>query len=232
MRGEASMTSEGKSLQAADVMNQTFGSLYSAGHFEDCIDLLKREISIREQLDDPRGLANAFHNLARTYSVEARMKESEACYRRVITIARDELHDGKLLQEALCNLGAVLAKRGDLTSALSIYKDALSVQRALRLCDCQIDTLGALGYLCLLGHQPELAASYLEEGLELYRSEHNGGGDPKILVKLGRAYYDLKRIARAISAWEQAALLFREFGQEKLAAEVAKASESLRQCSF
>jgi tetratricopeptide (TPR) repeat protein len=214
--------------RAANTISQIVGVLFSARNWTACVDWLRQEIVLREQIADKRGLGNAFHNLGRVFSAWGKSEDSCIWYRNVISIA-EELQDRHLQSQGLCDLAAVLAKSGEVLNALAAYRQALAIQASLLDVAAQMNTLSTVGYLHIVNREPEKASGYLQQALEMHRACHDGKGDPTTLIRLGKAYVDLTRVEDAIDCWNEAASIFHDLGEAKLEADVRRALQNLDQ---
>ncbi|HEY8601373.1 MAG TPA: LuxR C-terminal-related transcriptional regulator, partial [Thermomicrobiales bacterium] len=88
--------------------------------------------AIREELDDPEGMATGLAHLARVAELQGNRAEAEELYRRVLAIAR-EIGDQSAVANALNGLGMMACASGDYVVAGQQFAEGLRLMAAARL---------------------------------------------------------------------------------------------------
>jgi predicted ATPase/DNA-binding XRE family transcriptional regulator len=105
---------------------------------------LRESLTIFQELDDRRGVAEALRGIATTLSAQGQLEESVALLEGAVGVLRG-MDDPGLLAAALMNLGVCVSRLGEDMRASDLYTEALALKRLVG------DELGAAFCLANLG---------------------------------------------------------------------------------
>ncbi len=156
----------GKVLNGAGMLSWCCGDYSKSRAFHE------RDLALRRELEDVRGIARALGNLCVVFlrqkqwkAAEAYGQESLAEYRSL----RDEVGSVRMLN----SLGGIATHQQDYLKAENLYREALSVHRAIGDADGSADVLHNLGELFLKQKLYDRAKPYFRESLLAQRALGN-----------------------------------------------------------
>jgi tetratricopeptide (TPR) repeat protein len=124
----------------------------------------------------------------------------------------DHIHEQKLQQPHLANLGTAYYRMGDLAKAIHYYEEALTLAQQNQDQSGESIALGNLG-LCYRGLGKTLdAIDNYEAALPILRELNLQNAVATILMNLGTAYSVLGRIRQALTVLEEAKAIYIETG--------------------
>jgi predicted ATPase/DNA-binding CsgD family transcriptional regulator len=128
--------------------------------------------AIREELDDPEGMATGLAHLARVAELQGDQAEAEAFYRRGLAIAR-EIGDQSAVANALNGLGMIACAGGDYVVAGQQFAEGLRLMAAARLMRHLLALLTSAGDWLLRTGRAEEAVSPLALARDHPASDHD-----------------------------------------------------------
>jgi tetratricopeptide (TPR) repeat protein len=156
----------GKVLNGAGMLSWCCGDYDKSHAFHE------RNLALRRELGDQRGIARALGNLCIVFCCQEEWKAAEACGQESLDgyrSLRDEMNSVRMLN----SLGVVATRQQDYLRAENLYREALSVQRAIGDASGSADVLHNLGELFLIQSLYDRAKPYFRESLLAQRTLGN-----------------------------------------------------------
>ncbi len=134
-------------------------------------DLLTRATALAKELADPRAEGRALALMGSLLTVQSRYKEALRAYRRsgaCFKALGDGAADLAGLAEAFHGQGEVARLRGDLSTAESLFQEALDKARFAGATDVEAHCLHGLGRICHVSGRLSSATRFLNQALERF----------------------------------------------------------------
>ena len=189
------------------------------------IGYLESSITIRREIGDWRGEAQAANNLADAYQLLGQAAEALELYRRALSLNRDV---GNRYGEGvgLGNVGWTLLDLGRAEEAVSYLLQARDTFDEINYPDGAGYALHTLGRCYLALKRDAEALDCLEQALNSHRATGNRRRQAATLQSLGAAQSRTGQRAQARESWAQAVAIFEELGDSAEAAEVRAEQEA------
>ena len=153
----------GKILNGAGMLSWCCGDYDKSRAFH------KRDLALRRELEDARGIARALGNLSITASDQKQLDLAEA-YGQESLARYQALGDQENSTKMLTNLGIFAADREDYLEAERLYKEALAAYRVFYDASANADVLHNLGELFFRQGLYDRAKPYFRESLLAQRT--------------------------------------------------------------
>jgi DNA-binding SARP family transcriptional activator len=180
---------------------------------------LETSLTIRREISDRMGEAQAAANLADTYQRLGRAKEALELYQRALSLDHDV---GNRYGEGvdLVNLGSTLLDLDRAEEGASYLLQARDIFAEVGYMDGTGYALHILGRCYLALRRDAEALDYLRQALDSHRATGNRRRQAATLRSLGAAQARTGHRAEARESWAQAAAVFEDLGDSAEAAEV------------
>ena len=150
--------------------------------------------------------------------LEGKYPEAEACYRKVLTIAREE-NSTTLQSRASGSLGNVAMWQEHYDEAVDWYKTSLQISESTGERDTSAITLGNMGWSYSSLGDFENALAYFNQAEEASAKSGLLGGEVQWMISMGNVHYQQHDLALAESAYRNALALARKQRVESPTAE-------------
>jgi tetratricopeptide (TPR) repeat protein len=186
---------------------------------------LEGSLTIRREIADRMGEAQAAANLADTYQRLGRAKEALELYQRALSLDHDV---GNRYGEgvALVNLGSTLLDLDRAEEAAGYLLQARDVFAEIDYMDGTGYALHILGRCYLSLRRDAEALDCLAQALDSHRATGNRRRQAATLRSLGAAQHRAGQRGEARESWAQAAAIFEDLGDSAEAAEVRAEQEA------
>lgn len=179
----------------------------------------QQALALFRELDDQRGVADAFQSLAGAAWIEADHVTMRRCLEESLAICRVLGHAANLAR-ALQNLALVAQETGDLEAARSLYEEALALNReaggdrpSLAM------ALNNLGNVLLVQGDPAGAQIHHEEALAIRREMGDRAGIAMSLSCLADLAQRAGNHGASRALYEEVLATYRELGDRRVVAE-------------
>lgn len=224
--GLESARTAGDRAGEAWVLNQ-LGFALARLHDEDAFGCLERALTIRRELGDTRGEAQAAIGLAEGYlQMHGPGDDALRCMRLAVDLLEptDEI---SMRAVALNNLGEVHRGLGDLDAAIECYIQACDISQKMGGGHAAGHALHNLGEIYQLKHRFDDAVASFEEALRQHRAAGHLSGEALTLKGLGEAHAASGDVRKARASLSEALRIYRQIGRETEAEETAATLASL-----
>jgi DNA-binding SARP family transcriptional activator len=195
------------------------GMVFGYQRARDTVGYFEQALAIYSEIGEPKGQAQAANNLAYSYQLLGRHEEAVAALESAVSLQREV---GTRYGEAvaLCNLSEAYRELGRLDDSMASSREALGIVREIGARRHEGYALYNLGRANLdLGHAAE-AADLLEQAAAIHHAEGDRRGEAEDLQYAGAAHAKAGRMTEARERAERAYSLFRNLGDDALAAQV------------
>ena len=172
--------------------------------------------TIRREIRDKAGFAEALHNLGNVAYSQSEYALARAYYEEGLTIRR-EIRDQRGIAKSLTNLSNLAYYRGEFGAARAGLEEAVSLLRHSGDKMVIADTLNNLGFIALVQGDVPAARDCFEEGLKTYREL---GARNIINTLIGMGNIELRQVNydAALGYYGESLALCRETGDQSGAA--------------
>ncbi|MCC5921649.1 MAG: tetratricopeptide repeat protein [Cyclobacteriaceae bacterium] len=174
------------------------------GNFDQSIDYCIEALRISEEEDFEEIKAELYHSIASIYFDLKNYNKSEEYFNMAIEIAT-KVENTHILSSALMSLGEIYIRKEDYAGASRYFESSTKVDQT------SIENPEESGYFLFnigrslnLKDDTEGAINNLNKALELAKNAGNLDLQSKILLELGRSYYQIGEIQQAIKVLKEA----------------------------
>lgn len=224
--GLESARTAGDRAGEAWVLNQ-LGFALARLHDEDAFGCLERALTIRRELGDTRGEAQAAIGLAEGYLQMHGPGDDALRYMRLAVDLLEPTDEISMRAVALNNLGEVHRGLGDLDAAIECYIQACDISQKMGGGHAAGHALHNLGEIYQLKHRFDDAVASFEEALRQHRAAGHLSGEALTLKGLGEAHAASGDVRKARASLSEALRIYRQIGRETEAEETAATLASL-----
>jgi tetratricopeptide (TPR) repeat protein len=213
----------------AQVLDELAGLHHARKDLDKTRACLARRSELLEELDDQDGLLRALDDLAGLAVERQAWNDAADHFERGLAICRSRGIPAADLAARSYNLGLIHGQRGDHQLALDAYRSALESYSEIGNHEQAARCLRQMGAceLHLPGKSPEALAHY-QQALTFYEGRGDKRGIAVALVGVGNAQANLGDNAAAKAAFDRAAALKEEMGDQKGTTMIRKATSALQ----
>ncbi len=210
VRAREILQGQGDSCGVADLLVLLAGNYRLQNRFDEALQCSRQCLEIREQLDDPNAIADAYSCMGLIHADRREYCPGKICFQRAADLL---IQNGKCLPaaEAFSNLGSLCHLNGELEDALNFYRRALEIFSELGNEQGKYQTEANLGLIYQSKGEFSLAEDYLQKSLAA-RDGTDVAGEAGIKLSLGLTAQCKGDWDYAQDNFEQAAMAFEDLG--------------------
>jgi tetratricopeptide (TPR) repeat protein len=191
--------------------------LAGEGEWVPIVDLFRRALAIREELQDREGMSTSIFHIGLTEQFRGQHEAAGRSFERALELAR-QTGDPVLASYPVRHLGYLAELRGDLPAALKLQEECLRLRQRGGQLTGSIHALIAVGDLrSKIDPRDPQAIEALEQALHLAEKLEHGAGRRNAEGTLGAAHVRRKEPDRAIAHLDRA-LTMAEADSDRLGA--------------
>lgn len=186
--------------------------------FEKSLVCLRQSLSLREQLNDKKGIGIVLINLGTVYSKLKNFKMAENAYRESLKI-RIEFLDQQGIANCNLGLGELFKESGNIDSAFIYLRRAEQIFKNIGSKKGFSQVHAKIGDLYGATNQYDLALAELQAALEIMIELKDKEGISSVNLRIGEVYYLAGKIKNAQLHYQKALTLAREMEYFDIAAQ-------------
>lgn len=206
--GDVPAELEGRALSGLGFLAETRGR-YAAAR-----ELHERHLSVRLQLGDARGIAEAQGDLGRAAARQGDHAAARA-YLEASLAGHRRIDNRPGIASVQGSLGMVAVQQGDYQEALARIEERLALNRAMGNRDGTADALNDLALVAAGVGDSDQQIALLEESMTLWHELNSRNGIAFALSGLGMAALAKGDIERALQLGQESLALYRELGDPR-----------------
>lgn len=172
--------------------------LYSS-KYDSAYKVFLEALELNKYMDNRRGMADAYAQIAGVYQFQSRFEEALPLYRKALNIGQEVGGERKNLIYLL-NLGTCNLETGNHEEALGCFRESFSRAGVIKAYTIRGNSAGNLGATWMKLERTDSAAHYFKTALSLFEQLNNPYGSCMTHLGLGEVYREQGNVNAAIKS--------------------------------
>jgi tetratricopeptide (TPR) repeat protein len=197
----------------AEALNTMGASHFFRSNYDSAVFYYNKCLSIREQIDDRKGIAAIYNNLGAIYKEQGFFEKAIVYYHRSLKI-EEELGNRQGVAMSLNNLGIVYHSTANYPKAIEYHTRSLGIKESLGDEKGVGVSLNNIGLIYQVQQEYEKALEYFEKSMEIKLKLEDYKGVAYAYSNLGTVYFNKNQFSKAEEFYQKSLAMRNEIGDK------------------